>query len=93
MIPLYEAYKDKDFTVVGVARERDNDSAMRKAVQQDGYPWLNMLEIGDRTRLWERYGAGNAGGRTVLVDATGTILVLDPTAEEVEAILQRLLVW
>lgn len=92
MIPLYETYKDKGFTVVGVARERDSDAAMRKAVQQDAYPWLNMLEIDDRIRLWERYGVGQSGGRTVLVDATGTILALDPTAEEVEAILQRSLV-
>lgn len=91
MIPVYEAYRDKGFTVVGVARERDNDAAMRKAIQTDGYPWLNLLELNDRTKLWERYGIGNAGGATVLVDREGKILAVNPTADEVKGFLEQLL--
>ena len=91
MIPVYEAYRDKGFTVVGVARERDNDAAMRKAIQTDGYSWLNLLELNDRTKLWERYGIGNAGGATVLVDREGKILAVNPTADEVKGFLEQLL--
>ena len=88
MIPLYEAYKDKGFTVVGVAREEEREN-MEHALSQDGYPWLNLLELHDENRIWSKYGVSNAGGITVLVDRDGTILAIHPTAEEVERILQE----
>ena len=90
MIPVYEAYKDKGFTVVGVARERQADD-MRKAVAKDKYPWLNLIELNDAGKIWEKYGIGNAGGGTFLVDKEGKILLIQPTAEEVKASLDKLL--
>ena len=38
MIPIYEKYKDKGFTVLAIAAERRAED-MQKAVEQDGYPW------------------------------------------------------
>lgn len=88
MIPVYEAYKDKGFTIVGVARE-ENSENMKRAIEKDGYPWLNLLELKDENKIWEKYGAGKSGGLTVLVNSDGTILAVWPTAEEVEQILQN----
>ena len=88
MIPIYEAYKDRGFTVVGVAREEKREN-MERALAQDGYPWLNLLELRDENNIWSKYGVSNAGGVTVLVDRDGTILAIHPTAEEVERILQE----
>lgn len=90
MIPVYEAYKDKGFTIVGVARER-NANDMKHAIAKDSYPWLNLLELNDAGKIWEKYGVGNAGGRTYLVDKEGKILLIHPTAEEVKAYLDKLL--
>lgn len=87
MIPVYEEYKDKGFTIVGVARENEADN-MRIALEHDKYPWLNLLELRDRAKIWRHYGAGNAGGKTILVDTDGTILVIEPDADEVKAILE-----
>ncbi len=87
MIPVYEEYKDKGFTIVGVARERNNTTAMEKAITNDKYPWLNLVELNDAGKIWELYGAGNAGGKTFLVDADGTLLAIHPTAKEVRTIL------
>ena len=86
MIPLYEKYKERGFTVVGVAREEKREN-MERALAQDGYPWLNLLELHDENKIWSKYGVDNAGGITVLVDRDGTILAVHPTAEEVERIL------
>ena len=83
LIPVYEEYKDKGFTVVGVAREQNGTEAMEAAIRKDGYPWLNLVELNDAGHIWEKYGAGNAGGRIVLVDANGIIMAVDPTADEV----------
>lgn len=88
MIPLYEKYKERGFTVVGVARESKRED-MERALSQDGYPWLNLLELQDEHKIWEKYGVSRAGGITVLVDRDGTILAIHPTAEEVERILQE----
>ena len=88
MIPLYEKYKERGFTVVGVARESKRED-MERALARDGYPWLNLLELQDEHKIWERYGVSRAGGITVLVDRDGTILAVHPTAEEVEKILQK----
>ena len=88
MIPLYEKYKERGFTVVGVARESKRED-MERALARDGYPWLNLLELHDEHKIWEKYGVSRAAGITVLVDRDGTILAIHPTAEEVERILQE----
>lgn len=88
MIPLYEKYNEHGFTVVGVARE-DKRKNMERALAQDGYPWLNLLELRDENKIWSKYGIDGSGGTTVLVDRDGTILAIHPTAEEVERILQE----
>lgn len=88
-IPIYDEYKDRGFTIVGVAREKDNDKAMRKAIERDGYKWLNLTEINDRAGIWGIYGVGNGGGGVVMVDRDGTILAFDPKAEEVRKILEE----
>ncbi len=86
-IPLYNKYKDKGFTVVGVASELDSED-MRLAVEKDGYPWLNLLALRGVDNIWERYGIRGAG-EVFLVDKHGTILVIGATAEEVEQILKE----
>lgn len=91
MIPVYEKWKDRGFTVVGIAREDGDTDAMRKAIAKDGYPWLNLVELNDAGRIWERYGAATGGGRMVLVNPDGIVLSVDPTPQEVEVFLQELL--
>ncbi len=88
LIPVYNKYKDRGFTVVGVAREFRDSHAMKKAIERDGYPWLNLLELDDRLGIWTKYGIGNAGGGRFLVDRDGKILAINPDAAQVEAILK-----
>ena len=90
MIPVYEAYKDKGFTIVGVARESELKSGIN-AAHKDKYPWLNLIELKDKGKIWEKYGVGNGGGGTFLVDKNGIILAMSPTDEEVKTILNKLL--
>ena len=90
MIPVYEKYKSKGFTIVGVAREKTVQTA-KAAALQDGYPWLNLVELNDAGNIWFKYCVGNSGGGTFLVDQEGKILAICPTAEEVERILEKML--
>ena len=86
-IPLYNKYKDKGFTIVGVANELESED-MRLAVEKDGYPWLNLLSLRGVGNIWERYGIRGAG-EVFLVDREGTILAIGITAEEIERILKE----
>ena len=87
MIPVYEKYKDKGFTVVAIARER-NRQAMENAAKKDGYPWPSLLELNDENGVWRKNGAGNAGGAMYLIDRDGTILSTSTDAEELEPLIK-----
>ena len=87
MIPVYEKYKDKGFTVVAIAREQKAD-AMQKAMERDGYPWPSLLELNDENGVWRKNGADNSGGAMYLIDRDGTILSTSTDAEELEPLIK-----
>jgi len=87
MIPVYEDFKDKGFTVIGVARERGNTDNMKTRIETEKYPWINLVELDDKGHIWNKYGIPNAGGGTFLVGKDGKILAINPTADEVRTIL------
>jgi thiol-disulfide isomerase/thioredoxin len=89
MIPIYEMYKDKGFTVIGIAREQTKN-AMLNAVNRDKYPWTNYLELNDKNAIWTKFGVGNAGGGDFLVDAQGNFLAVNTSSQKVKEILQSL---
>lgn len=90
VVPLYEKYQSKGFTVVGVAREFDNTDELVKRLGKEKFSWLNLLELDDRNGIWNKYTVPNGGGLTVLVDKAGKIVAVDPTAEEIEQYLSKL---
>ena len=90
MIPVYEKYKDKGFTVVSIARER-NRQAMENAAKKDGYPWPILLELNDENQVWRKNGADNAGGAMFLIDRDGTILSTSTDAAELEQLIRKAL--
>ena len=90
MIPVYERYKDKGFTVIAIARETNREN-MEKAMQVDGYPWPSLLELNDENKVWLKNGADNAGGCMFLIDRDGTILSTSTDAEELEPLIKKAL--
>ena len=89
MIPLYEQYKDKGFTIIGVARETGSTKAMKNAIKKDGYKWPQLVELDDSGNIWAKYGCINSGGRRILLDSDGRILAFDPTLEELSTIIEK----
>jgi alkyl hydroperoxide reductase subunit AhpC len=75
---------------IGIARE-DSFEAGINAARQDKYPWLNLIELKDKGKIWEKYGVGNGGGGSFLVDKKGIIIAIDPTPQEVQRFLDKLL--
>ena len=61
-------------------------------MDKEQWPWLNLIELDRQNKIWEKYNVMNGGGGMFLIDGSGEILAVDPTAEEVEAILKDKLV-
>jgi thiol-disulfide isomerase/thioredoxin len=89
MIPVYEEFKDRGFTVCGVAAEIDNTDQMRARIEKEKFPWINLVELDHRNHIWDKYRVSNSGGGTFLVDREGVILAINPDADEVRKILSE----
>ncbi|WP_274474599.1 TlpA disulfide reductase family protein [Mangrovimonas aestuarii] len=83
MIPLYDEFKNKGFTIVGVAGERKNTDRLVKFLEKEKWPWLNLVELDKQNNIWQKYNVDGGGGGIFLIDEKGVILAKDPTAEEV----------
>lgn len=91
LISVYEKYAPKGLAMVGIAREHGDDSAHRKAVAQDGYPWPSLVELNDENLIWASFGTPTAPGRIVLVGADGKIIEIDPSPQRISELLDKLL--
>lgn len=90
-ISVYDRYKSKGFIVLGVANEFKNTNAFKKAIEKDKYPWLNLIELDNKNRIWDIYNISNSGGSSYLVDSKGVILAINPDAKQLEKMLGELL--
>ena len=87
--PVYEQYKNKGFSIVGIAREFKSTDAVKKRLEEEHFPWTNLVELDDKQNIWAQYGISNGTGMMVLVDNDGKILALDPKPGELESILKK----
>ena len=83
MRPVYENYKNKGFDILGVAGENKNLDAYKNFMAKEQWPWKNLIELDKQNRIWEKYNVMNGGGGMFLIDSSGEILAVDPSAEEV----------
>jgi len=88
MVPLYNEYKDKGFTIIGVAGEFKNTDRLVRFLDKEKWDWLNLVELDRKNAIWQKYGVDGGGGGMFLIDEQGTILAKDPTAEEVRKELE-----
>ncbi|MBQ3812044.1 MAG: redoxin domain-containing protein [Bacteroidales bacterium] len=87
---IYDQYKDKGFTVIEVAREFKNDAKWRSIIRRDGADWTDLLAMEENHSIGAEYGLSQKAGALFLIDPNGTVLSIDPTREEIEAMLEGL---
>ena len=75
---LYAKYKDEGLEIIGIADERTRDGRERwlKAIEEDGIPWLQILnnEGQEKTDVIELYGI-TAFPTKILIDKEGRIIL------------------
>lgn len=91
LIPVYQEFRKKGFTVVGVAAEIHSTDQLKKRINQDKYPWVNLVELDHMHGIWDKYGLSNSGGSCFLIDMEGKVLARNPTSGELRKILTELL--
>ena len=89
LIPVYEQYKDKGFTVIGVAGEFNSLDDLHKAIETDGYPWIQLYDLDRAEGIWELYGIDGGGGGIFLIDSDGRIVEKVKDIASVKAYLQQ----
>ncbi|HMR19007.1 MAG TPA: TlpA disulfide reductase family protein [Sphingobacterium sp.] len=89
MLPLYAAYKDKGFTIIGVAGEHKNTDNLIKFLEREKWPWINLVDLDKKEKIWQKYSADHKSGTFFLIDRQGSIVAIDPNADEIKAILEK----
>lgn len=88
-VEIYEAYKNKGFTVYSVSLDQ-NKAAWLKAIQKDGLVWENHVSDlkGWRNQAAADYGV-EAIPATFLVDRNGTIVAKDVHGGELDKAVRK----
>lgn len=92
VVKVYNQYKTKNFTVLGVSLDRpDGKDAWLKAIKDDGLAWNHVSDL----QFWNNEVAALYGVRSIpgnfLIDPTGKIVARDLRGEELEQTLAKLL--
>lgn len=84
---IYTRYKSNGFEIYGISLDSETDS-WNEAVKQFSIPWLQVIDTsGEIAGVWNV----NYIPTTFLLDKTGKILAINPTEEELQNQLQKLL--
>ena len=87
--PLYDKYHNSGFEIIGIAREYRTQAKWLKALEEDAYPWPNLLALEDSHHIWTQYGCPDKAGRTLLIDKNGIIVKIDPSKDEIEQYIKE----
>ena len=84
---LYNKYKGKGFEIYGVSLDTD-DGSWKNAVLEDKTSWLHVI---DTSGVVAGDYNVNYIPNTYLLDKTGKVVAINPTKEELQKALQKLL--
>lgn len=89
VLPLYEKYKDKGFTIVGVAGEFKTTERLEKFLKNEQWPWVNLVELDRDQNIWQKYGVDGGGGGMFLIDENGKFIAIDTDVSQIEKELEE----
>lgn len=84
---LYEKYQPQGFEIYGISVDEDK-FAWKTAIKQDKINWLHVNdEKGEVASKWNVMFIPN----TYLLDKTGKVVAVNPSHEQLDALIQKLL--
>jgi len=88
-VPIYEEFKDSSFVIIGIVGGIRNQEEFLNAIKKHDYPWIQLSEINDENKIWEKYNISYSGGSKFLVDNTGEIIAINPEPEEIKKLIMK----
>jgi len=88
--PVFEKYKDRGLVVIEVAREYKTDQEWRDFIAKENVDWVELLAMEENHSVGAGYGMSQQTGGVFLIGPDGTVLKVDPTREEMEAVLAEI---
>lgn len=92
VVKLFNKYKGKGFTVLGVSLDKpDGKAAWLAAIKSDGLTWTQVSDL----KGWSNLAAGLYGVRSIpqnfLIDPQGKIVAKDLRGDDLDSALEKLL--
>ncbi len=89
LIPIYEKYQSRGLNAFSIAREFQSADKFNAAVAEDNYPWVCLLDLDDKYRIFDNHGATSSA--LFLIDSDGTIAAAGYEWKDIEDTLNRIL--
>ena len=84
---VYSKYQSKGFEIYGISLDDDKNN-WKRAIKEDSTTWMHVIDAtGNIAFIWKVMYIPN----TFLLDKTGKIIAVNPSHEELEELLQKLL--
>ena len=90
VVKMYNKYKSKNFTILGISLDKD-PVAWKQAVQQDGLSWTHASELSDFDGPTVRAYQVQAIPASFIIDPSGKIIAKNLRAEELDSFLAKTL--
>jgi len=90
VVQMYNKYKNKNFTIVGISLDKDVD-AWKQAVAQDGLTWTHGSELNDFESPTVRAYQVEAIPASFIIDPEGKIIAKNLRGEELDSFLNKTL--
>lgn len=90
MFSIYEELSNSNLEIIGVIGGITSEEQYLEALKKYNYPWVQLAEISDENKIWEKHNISNQGGAQILVDKTGTILAINPEISELKQFLTKI---
>lgn len=92
LVKVYDAYKDKNFTILGVSLDQpDKKQEWLAAIEKDGLKWTNVSDLNS----WQNQAAQLYGIRAIpqnfLIDPTGKIIARDLRGNKLSEVIASLI--
>ena len=84
LIPVYNEFKDKGFEVLGITQNYREMDKLLRFIQNENYPWTNVIDINNKAGVWDKYSLSQAGGATFLVNSSGKIIGVNLTTDKIK---------
>ena len=90
LLKAYNAFRDKNFTLLGVSLDR-NKAAWQKAVKDDGLPWTQVADLASKENAAANLYSIQAIPQNFLIDPQGKIIAKNLKGEQLERKLKEVL--